>query len=41
MLLEDGTPNEESHILQQQSDQKLFQIVKQIELGEMVICFLA
>lgn len=41
MLLEDGTPNEESHILQQQSDQKLIQIVKQIKLGEMVICSLA
>ncbi len=38
MLLEDGTPNDESHALQQQSDRQLFQIAKRTELGEMAVC---
>jgi hypothetical protein len=38
MLLEDGTPNDESHALQQQSDRQLFQISKRTELGEMAVC---
>ncbi len=29
MLLEDGTPNDESHALQQQSDKQLFQYALQ------------
>ncbi|CAK9881645.1 unnamed protein product [Sphagnum jensenii] len=39
MLLEDGTPNDESHALQQQSDRQLFQIAKRTELGEMAGLF--